>query len=441
MKNLLKFCLILVFSNALIFIFNHPNIYFWDDFEHLLDVETYLKFGINLKSLLLHGNESGILTYWFWTILGNVFGDNITVYRLGNWTIFVVFCSILINFTAKETIKKEPILFSILFLLSSIFSSMISALVLTEACSLLIGLLTFLCFQKYLISIDSKRYYWLFAATILMGLSIITRFYLITLLGTIGSILLLEHFLKFNFKLLLIQFFAILIGLLPFLLLIYYWEGLVPPVFKTRYPTFISEVGFNFKRPLAAIIYIGLWSSPIIFLGISFKKIAIKKNLLILACCFFLFFILIFNNFYLWNVKIEEPIGTGIFDFLIKKAYNFNTIFGVLLNAFLSGIGLFFSILFMKELCLNDLKIECLNIRKSQFKIEIFLFFYIIFYVLEQLFVSGNVPFYERYMVLIYPALGYLLFQFLMEKQINLKVKIYILISVLLSCLNLWRIQ
>jgi nitrate reductase NapE component len=426
----------LFLANIFLFIhcINHP---IFDEFEHLLDVNTYLSLGINTKSIQLHGNESGVLAYWFWAIVGQLFGNHLGVFRLANCFLLLLIFTISLKIIQQNTVYRNPIIFSILFLLGSPYAGLLGANVLTETLSILLFLLT--CWS--LITYRKKQQWsYLFLACFCMGSCIISRFYQIALLGAVGLFLLLEHFPKPKLKIAIVQFLALLIGLFPLIWIVFQWHGIVPPIFKSRYPEYASELGLNFKRPLVALSYIGFWLSP--FVWLSDKQIFKIKTLLIgLIICVTFALLLKSQGFYLWNVPEISHVSSGFIHFLVQKVKHFNAGIGygfdiILLGySILMGITIFFH--FFQEI--KSKMSSKTSLKSSENTVEIFLFLYIIFYILEQFFVIGNIPFFERYLLLIYPAMGFLGYQFIIRGEMNWKIQTYLLFWIVFSCINLWR--
>ncbi len=426
----------LFLANIFLFIYriNHP---IFDEFEHLLDVNTYLSLGINAKSIQLHGNESGVLAYWFWAVVGQIFGNHLGVFRLANCFLLLIVFTISLKIIQQNTAYRNPIIFSLLFLLGSPYAGLLGANVLTETLSLLLFLLTCWSLIAYRIK---QQWLYLFLACFCMGLCIMTRFYQIALLGAFGTILLLEHFPKPKFKIAIVQFLALLIGLFPLIWIVFQWNGIVPPIFKSRYPEYVSELGLNFKRPLVALSYIGFWLSPLVWL--SGKRIFRAKSLIIgLLVCIIFSFLLKSQGFYLWNVPEISHVSSGFIHFLVQKTKHFNAEIGYGFDTILMGYSLLMGITilfhFFQEIKGKISSENSLKIPENT--VEIFLFLYIIFYILEQFFVTGNIPFFERYLLVIYPAMGFLGYQFIVKDSINWKIQTYLMFWVVFSCINLWR--
>jgi Dolichyl-phosphate-mannose-protein mannosyltransferase len=426
----------LFFANIFLFIYsiNHP---IFDEFEHLLDVKTYLTDGINMKSLQLHGNESGVLSYWFWAVAGQIFGNHLVVFRLANCLVLLIFFVIVFKISQQNIQYRNPIIFSMLFLLGSPYVGLLGANILTETLSILLFLLT--CWS--LISYRQKQqWFYLFLACFCMGLCLITRFYQVALLGAFGTFLLLDHFSKPNFKIAFVQFLAMLIGLSPLIWIIYQWHGIVPPIFKSRYPEYVSELGLNFKRPLVALSYIGFWLSPLVWL--SERWIFKTKPFIIglLGCLIFSFF-LKSQGIYLWNVPEISHVSSGFIHFLVQKIKHFNSGFGYGFDAILMGYSLWMGMTIFFHF-FYEIKVKMLPktpLINTENAVEIFLFLYLIFYILEQFFVTGNIPFFERYLLIIYPAMGFLGYQFMIKDNMNWKTYTYLMFWIVFSCINLWR--
>jgi Dolichyl-phosphate-mannose-protein mannosyltransferase len=452
MKRLLYISLFIFFTNALIFIIKFAEIPIFDDFEHLLDVHIYYEKGINIGSVMLHGNESGVFADWIWAIAGRIFGDSLVIYRLVDWLCLLVFFLILIKIALKNTHYQCSIFISIIFLMSSVYANLTVATVLTEAPSLLLYLCTCLGLIIYRHSQNQFRWFYLLASCICMGLCIITRFYQMALLGTVGIFLLAEHYPKINFNKAFLQLLIVLVGMIPFLWIVFLWKGIVPPGFKTRYPEFVSDIGINVIRPFTVFLHIGIWGSPLILLSWKWTRQAfnslLTKNLKILLIISFVSALMLkLQGVYFWNFSINNPVSSGMIDLIVKKLNSINYWAGFGADVFLIGYGLFFSgVIF--HLVFQEIKTKIIinkHIQNQDVSIAIILYSYLIFYILQQFFVTGNVQFFERYMLLIYPAMSFLIYQFIVLKikssdnHLDWKVATYLVISIAFSCFNIWR--
>ncbi len=404
-----------------------------DEVLHMLDVHIYLDKGFGREALMLQGNESNVLCYWLWAAWSKIFGAHLLSYRLLG--LFVMVCVFIVfDLLAQKNISiAEPIYTTACLLMGAMHAGLMAANMLTEPFSLLFFIVSVAALLRY--SLQGSHMF-LLLAIVSMSMAVLARFYQLALMATLALYLFIDFLSKPSPKLFTKYLCYFLLGTLPFLVLIYIWQGITPPIFYQRYPGLSTGVGINLKRPLVFTIYLGLWFGFWVLASGQWKCFVLSKRGImgVLAASFLLIF-LFWQKVYLWNHSLTSLDGTGpvhsISMFLRAKSPLFALVFDGLAAAF----GLVSFIILLENVW-----------RRFQFwpktmeqKLYWLAAVYVFFYGLEQFFVGGNIAFFERYLLLVYPAVGILIFPDFIQKCPKNWRFAYICMMCLFSMANIWR--
>jgi hypothetical protein len=424
------FCVI-----SIIYVSTH-NYPVFDDSFNLTDIKRYAQHGLNIKSIQQHANPAGLASYVWAGVIGKIFGDNLVSYRLSMWMAWVL---IFLIFTLLQpNLENSPVplfTFSILFLISDFYSLLAASTLLTEGPSLLFALTGFWILTISIQKDFTRQKPFIFTlnviASLLVGLAVISRIYYITLIPAMYltlAICFLHD--KTGVQKMLFYGISTVFCIVPVVLLYLLWGGFTPPMLKQVYPMFSSHIGFNLNRILPPILYIGLYSFPILVAG--WQREFISWHHLIFPVL--LIAIINIQDVYVWRMGVPF-VGTGFFDNVISILNQKNRLLGMIgSNLCIATGGLSFSIIC--EQCYRKLKKLPEVSLKSDDIALVFGIMMLFFFCLEQILIQGNISFYERYMLQIYPFLGIVLFSFI---KLTPKVIIWLCISFCISIFMLYR--
>jgi hypothetical protein len=398
-------------------VFQHKAIY--DEDFHLIEIQNFFKNGLNSQSLSQYATESGIFAHFIASRFIYLIPNALLAARLSSFLFLSVF-SWFFLFKVKE---NQAYYFAFLFFISNYISFHLGAIFLTETTAFCLAFISIYNLGKYL---ENPKIAFALISSICLGLAMISRFYLMALYPTILCFILIKAIFEKKSKgEILVSLFVFSSSIIFLAILVFQWEGITPPAFKIRYPEFDSGVGFGIIRPIISLLYVGIFALPIIVLSQRFKIKSYFKEILISIIITVIIYIYIPN---LWDTSGIPNHSTGIVDFVLDAVRSISPIVYHIANFFFQFLGVMGLLIISKSI-----------FEKFDFKSNKLLFslLFMFFYTLEQAFVSGNVAYYERYLLLVYPFLGIIIFETFLNQKINIKIKTYLYVCIGFSILKL----
>jgi hypothetical protein len=428
MKNQYYVSILLFLCSSLCFLFLKEKLVF-DEPEHLIDLSVYAQNGLSSTTLQQQGNENGVMSYYFLSLLSYFFS-------LKSWVFFRLSACLswVFIFWAGWFFfrKKEPhysyYQFIILFTFTSFYAQLGAATILTEGPSLFY--FTALLITLYFYQKKPHLPVW-FLSCFLLGVCMSSRFYQLALLPAVGL-----WFLGITWHHRgSLQWWTMLgvmaLALLPLVWILWQWKGFTPPLFSERYPSYTNEVAWSWHRPTSALFLIGIHLLPWLILGgFRLRKWAMEALIFI-----GLALVVRHSLGYVWDLSWTSPSSSGPIDALLSYGYRLDSAVGAAADVLLMAL----SMRTLFELVCRIIRDFPSVTKWPQLSIRWIAVFYIFWYVVEQFFVGASVPFYERYLLLIYPAMGWLIFDYFLYQKITLKIQLYLLLNLLISTWGLWR--
>ncbi|MBB3837493.1 hypothetical protein FHS57_001487 [Runella defluvii] len=413
---ILRVIIFLFFTSSFIFIIL-TNENKFDESFHLIDINNYFSHGINIKSLKNHTTPTGPGSHIWATFWGKLFGYNIITFRFSVWFCWL-FIYILLEHLFKEKRRNTNTVALLLF--STPYAPTLAGLLMTEAfglfCALMGTLLLIISFKV------KKHSILLITSTLFMGIAIISRLYFLCLAPSFFMLMFqkkLSTSLSFTYSSILI---ANIILIFPFLSLCLIWGGIIPPSYYKVHSAQNLHLALNFPRFISVLMYLGAYLSPIITLQLIQKEIKIEIKTIIILLIISVF---IFSYVYVWNIDTTFT-KSGLINYIDQKIRFLNPTIGYIFyffSIFISIFSLYYFNKNFKSLKKNDIIIFC--------------YYTIVFFLILQIFISGNNPFYERYLIHILPFLWIICGNMKFKKTILFYV--FILAGIFIGQLALWR--
>ncbi len=398
----------------------------YDDSTNLRDVHRYASEGATLQSIRAHVNPTGPGSFlWMAAGIRLLGGDEIRDARLAilaSWLVLGI--GILIAVDRSEL----PELWYAALLMTLVFPHTMTttATLMTEGPALLAALLgTFVWITAIsLPRVTPQAAGLLLLAGAGLGLAITCRQYYIALLPAAASVAilrLLKQPAHSRAAWALAVVASLFVAVIPIGLLMLAWKGLSSPSIASgaSYTQWKATVGLNFARPITATFDLAAWLVPLTFpamwqLRSSKRWIALCASLAAgVTAAYFR----------------ESLVQPGPLHSLEKMAS------GVPHGEFLGVAGLGAAAVY------NVLAVARLLIRSrseiARVPAVAFSLFVLLFFVLEQFGIGGNIPFYDRYVLQVAPFLGMIAFSAL-PKLTPWRVTVFGLM-VLFSNVLLWR--
>jgi len=401
------------FFSSFLFIILSKRLIF-DDINNLRDILRYNSEGLTIETIKNHINPAAPLSYIIISLIGTLFGAKLWSWRLAvllGW--IILYLSLALN---KNLQKKSNAIFFVIT--ACFYSATASASILTEIYGL-VFLTLGIIYYFFLNRKDNNNEIFAF---LFFGLAIICRQYYLCLIPAL-------FFTEFNFKQFklsnrpFIVFIKYSLILLPIILLFLLWGGLTSPSLKSfaSYTNVNTLVSFNPIRILPPIIYIGIYLGPLylIHYGLGKNK---KTQLYFLIFASLIAIIFVLNNDYFYRLGNQEQ-GTGPLDSIGAKLNNNITLKTFLFLTYTSGFYFFIYLVNLLKSLINN-------------PFQKFTLFFILFFVLENIGIGGNISFYERYILQLMPV-----FAISLILVNNFKKHLFILLTLtfLIGQLMLWR--
>jgi hypothetical protein len=405
--RLAAFLFLLNALSALFFII-FVNRMVYDDQYNLADVSRYAREGVSVNSVRAQINPAGPIGFVWMALAARSFpADELRSARaavLGSW---LLLGGMVLVIGARYA--RFPLLWYAAFLVTLSFPHAVSAtaLVLTEGPALLFATLGSLLLVEFLSQpMSSATLEPLgIAAGLSIGLAITTRQYYLTLLPAAALFALYQwrqRSAQVRSAWVLPTLQSLLAAISPVLLLVIVWKGLSSPgmVSGNSYANWKATVGVNFYRPIVAGFYIALYSLPLTFPAIYRVRSELRWKAFLVA--------------------VLGGSGASYFMSDLLQPGPFNSLVGTLSHA-PRGQSLFFGLIvgatIYNLVAVGSMLWEQRAILFSC-PLVVFSILTIVFFVLEQFGVQGNIPFYDRYVMQMAPFLG--IIAFALFPQINL---------------------
>lgn len=410
--------ILILFSSFVFSLLTSSSVF--DERYHLIDIERYIKMGINYSSIYLQTTPTGPGSHMWSSIWGKILSNSIFSIRLSVWVCWVFIC--IIYYNSYNQAKGKEILFTILFVFSNPYIPILSGTVMTEGFAIMCILISLFLIEKTILKTDKYIYLLLTISGFFMGLAIISRLYYLSIFpSAVFSFLVYNQRTK---KKLSSLFILIGSAIIPILILYLIWGSITPPLYNKGevFKNQRVEIGINILRPISVLMYFGIYTFPF------FEVENIKKIPKIAYIISILFSIILTSTMYIWRLNPTHG-NTGIIDALITFFHNKSIFLGYVVNflvSFLSLLGVFLLIE----------KIVIISNRNLSFS-KTFSIFLLFFFTVQQLFISGNIPFYDRYLIHIIPFLGLIIFTD--RIYIDRKTILIVLVFICMGQYGLWR--
>ncbi len=257
-----------------------------------------------------------------------------------------------------------------------------------------------------------------------MGLAITCRQYYLALLPAAG-LFALYQLRRRGSKGKSLWFVSVILSLsaaiVPVLVLVLVWKGLSSPamVSGASYGTWESKVGLNLFRPIVATFYTALYIVPLTFPAMLRLRSALRPRVLLIAAL--------------------GGIGTGLFRSSLLQPGPLQSLAHVA-RRMPAGEIIFFDLIAF-AMIYNAVSLGHLlwEKRAAWFSCPpvVFALLAVVFFIAEQAGVSGNIPFYELYVLQIAPFLGLIAFALL--PRLTLPRLSALMVLSIMSQVLLWR--
>jgi len=381
---------------AFVAVVRHPV---YDDGTNILDVKRYAKEGVTWQSIRSHLNPTGPGSF-LWMAAGVRFlgGTELPAARiavLGSWLILGV--GILVGARRTET----PELWYAALATTLVFphSMTATATLMTEGPALLAALLATFAWTAFvaLPRLTVRGLLLALLAGLALGLAVTCRQYYLALLP---SALLVAFFLlpvpasQARAPYILTVLGSLLLAMIPVGLLILAWHGLSSPSMAagTSYKQWRAAVGLNLTRPMIATLYIAVYLLPFTF-PVPMHARFVKRLVTICGAAAAGATAAYFRD----NVLQPGPLHS--LEEMASHFWRGQFLVVAVLTALASYNGVTFVMLVWRR-------------RASVLENPVVLFslFVLVFFVIEQLGIGGNIPFYDRYIMQLAPFLAFITF-------------------------------
>jgi hypothetical protein len=391
---------VFVAASALLFIAIVSQPVF-DESNNLPDVLRYSELGITGETIKRHVNPAGPFAYVWIGVIGKFLGGGLWSFRLVNVFSLFALGAVLFHFGQRNFATAA----SACAVLVNPYLPLASATILTELPSLLaltVGALLWLKGLSGISTPDWRSSAKLIGAGALVGISITGRQYYLAALPAMAiaaSAQWQSVERRHSYRTLAAPIVAssLVVAVLPIVVLSWAWGGLTPPGMQANvsYKDFSAALGINPVRPITALLLIGIYAFPILLLqhGRSIPYSSVLPTALLA-----LVVTLLVPQNTLWCIP-GTPNLCGPVSGLHIYASARSTVLALAYNGFASFIGLYGLFLLGRTVWLA--RFANTGIVQAAFGGS-----FLAFFVAEQFFVGGNIPFYERYILQIAPFIG-----------------------------------
>jgi hypothetical protein len=374
----------------------------YDDPFNIFDVHNYATQGLSVHSLLAQRNPPGPTSFlWMAAGVRLLHGDELRDARLAALASWVLLAG---GIFAGAQFSRFPRLWygGLLCLLVFPHAIETAALVLTEGPALLFALLGVLAWLEFASepNISARTLALGLLGGLSMGLAVTCRQYLLAVLAAAALFVVLQYW-KPAFRgktpWAVGAALSLVLAIIPVLLLVLVWKGISSPGMAagTSYSNLKASVGFNFSRPLIAAFYAAVYLTPLTFPLLLRLKGSQRRMALLFA--------------------ILGGALIALFAPLFLQPGPLNSLIAFASRVPHGGTALFAAIAFV---VLYNAASFCFLLREQWPAISscapaAFALLVIVFFVVEQIGVGGNLAFFDRYVLQLAPFLGLLAFSVL----------------------------
>jgi hypothetical protein len=375
--------------------------YSQDEGAGLRDVSRYVADGVTIESLRDHVNAAGPLAFVAMAMSGEAVGDLHLGSRL--LSLFAAAASALLMFRIARCIggSKTAAAIASALLLVNPYAPLAAGSMLTESFSIML-----LLFGVYLwigaISLEGQPTWSprIWAAALVLGLSVTSRQYYLAVIFALWCTNAWLDLRRFAWResaqvaavaLRHAAFGLVMVAPIAFLVAI--WGGLAPPLLRDgiSHPGWDAEIGINLYRPLSAMMLCGLYSLPLAVLLVdrtTFRPRPLFTTALLSLC---LAAALDLPRLF---CDSTQQVTCGPVDAV------FSAVATIGLGAPLAAV-----MLWVAMLCLLAIGKALRPDAGRVLALQIMAVTALAVFVLEQVFVGGNIPFYDRYIHQVWPLL------------------------------------
>ncbi|GAB4055839.1 hypothetical protein [Spirosoma litoris] len=378
-----------------------------DEDFHLAASEAFAKGGINLTTLYNHLPPTGVASHIWFALWMKLFPgiDYIGLRLITCAGLLVVAGFAYRHLHNRSVISQHKVLGASWFMLVCPYFFVTVSTIQTEGPALI-----FLFSGLLLLSTSGlKHFFPFFLGCLLLGFTTIARFYYLPLLPALFILLVTsdwEYFKQYGLKEGVVNrgllYLSIGIGLLPLAGLVLLWGGFTPPLFH-QWSKLRSGVSFNQLRPISALLITGLYIAPFVLANLlrGVKPLArILAIALPLALMLGVFRINLFHDSLSVSDVFSGPVEHGVG--WVESRGRWGLPLGLFALYSISLVSLY---VFIGEL-VSYVKVHGFTDKGFLFSLT-----FVIFFIVSQVFIGGNHPFFERYLIHPWPFLGYILVQ------------------------------
>lgn len=390
-------------SAALFISFVNRPVY--DDGYNIYDVHRYATMGFSRDTIVSQRNAPGPTSFaWMAGAVRLIGGNELRDARIGALFSWVLLGAALL---LGARFGRFPELWYAALLTLLVFPHAVeaTATVLTEGPALLFAVAGALAWTEFVSRADFGAPAFLFGmlGCLSMGVAVTCRQYNLALLPAAGFLAALRITRKAwgpgeKWRWTLRAVFSLSLSAVPVLLLVLAWKGISSPGIQsgTSYNmTYKAGAGLNFTRPLIAALYVGLYLVPVTFpLMLRIKS---ARRWIALA------------------VAVLGGIAAGPFSGSLWQTGPLNSVVTVAAR-FPHGANVAFALI-VSVTIYNSIALALALWEQRKLVLSappaVFALLIVLFFVLEQFGVGGNIPFYDRYILQVAPFLGVIAFALL----------------------------
>ena len=387
-RGLLALFAALVLS-ALVFMLTVDRPVF-DDTANLRDIERYATLGVDAATLGAHVNPAGPLSYVWIAALGEALGGGLLGFRLAVLASWLLLGLLAWRWSVRTTVRA-PLWVPALALLTFAHVPTAMATLLTEGPALLFALGGTLVLLTTLRRAADGRHAGLGFATsgLLLGLAVVARQYYLCLLpaAALSTVWTLRRAGR-AWRGALSPLLGLALALLPIALLYALWGSLTSPGMQqlgSAYTNFDAYVGVNPARVLTAALYLGVYALPL-----ALPALLARRRRLLWTCLFGA--LVVAGVLRVAGLEVWGGAGTGPLQSLVSSATRLAGPLGEL--TFLATVAA--GALGVASLTLT---VTSHGDAVAREPLALLSALALAFFVLQQIGIGGNIPFYDRYVL------------------------------------------
>jgi hypothetical protein len=399
-KRYLAFALLLLALNtisSLLFMAKITRPVF-DDQYNIVDVKRYAAEGLKLDAVKTHVNPPGPTSFvWMAEAVRALGGDALRDARLGALASWLVLALCIVVAGYKLRLHSTELWYAALLVTMTFpHAPMAMATVLTEGPAAMFAVLGAIAWAEFMAAerVTGKAVAAVIVGGLCVGLAVTSRQYYLALLACWPILLLYRWRSKLTGSAVTAAFLSLAAAVVPILCLVLVWHGLSSPniVAGVSYTKWSSKVGINVIRPLIAAFYVGLYFVPLTISEAVRDRLAMRKQVWALAVVGGIAMAIIGAGF-----VQPGPLRT-LLRFGDRLPHGANILLAVVAAITIYNFTLFADSAWERR---GEL------IRNPAVVLSILV---IVFFILEQVGVGGNIPFYDLYVLQIAPFLGVVAF-------------------------------